>query len=120
MKKKLALILIAIMAVFMVAGCSNADDKDTAQTTEPSSTTETTVAATDQQKDLITEKKAKDIALKKVAGAKEADFTEFKLDKDDGRQEYEGKLVHDGKEYEFEIDAVSGDVLKWEEKALNK
>lgn len=122
MRKKFALVLIAVMAVVMAAGCSNGDD-DTANQTEPSTTVETTAKATDKQdsqQNLISEDKARDIAMKKVKGAKDSDITQFKLDKDDGRQEYEGKLVYDGKEYDFNIDAVSGEVLKWEEETVNK
>ena len=125
MRKKIALILVVVMAVFMIAGCSGNDDA--ANQTEPGAGTETTAAegadtndaATDQKQDLIGEKKAKEIALKKVKGAKESDIIKFKLDQDDGRQEYEGEIIYDGKEYDFEIDAISGDILSWEEETAN-
>lgn len=46
----------------------------------------------------------------------EAVITELKLDHDDGVQLYEGEAKQGGYEYEFEIDAYTGEFLKWEEK----
>ena len=40
---------------------------------------------------------------------------EASKDYDDGRQKYEGDIIYNQKEYEFEIDADTGDFLKWEE-----
>lgn len=57
--------------------------------------------------------KAGDIALKKVPGASSKNMS-IKLDYDDGRAVYEGKIVYNGLEYEFEIDASDGTVLSWE------
>ncbi len=59
--------------------------------------------------------RAKEIALEKVPGAT---VVEIELDiDDDGREaaKYEGELRKDGYEYEFEIDATSGRILKWEQ-----
>lgn len=59
--------------------------------------------------------RAKEIALEKVPGAT---VVEIELDiDDDGRDpaKYEGELRKDGYEYEFEIDASSGKILKWEQ-----
>lgn len=60
----------------------------------------------------ITEQEAKRIALAKVPGAQQIDI---KKDIEDGRTVYEGEIHHEKKEYEFEIDAVTGKILKWEE-----
>ena len=46
----------------------------------------------------------------------EALITELKLDHDDGVQLYEGEAKQGVYEYEFEIDAYTGEFLKWEEK----
>lgn len=56
--------------------------------------------------------KAKAAALNRWPGA---EVLELELDEDDGRAVYEGKLVKDGMEAEFDIDAVTGEILKWEE-----
>ncbi|MCO7123577.1 PepSY domain-containing protein [Ihubacter massiliensis] len=121
MRKKVTLLLAAVVAVLMIAGCSSGDDDKAAQQTQPPSSEQTTQAATSEsQQNLIGEQKAKEIALMKVEGAKESHITKFKLDKDDGRQEYEGEIVYNNREYDFEIDAVSGEILSWEDEAVNQ
>lgn len=62
----------------------------------------------------LTEEQAKELALAQVPGASSGDIQKFKTDYDDGRMEYEGKIVYDGMEYEFEIDAYSGAFRSWE------
>lgn len=64
--------------------------------------------------DYIGEEKARSIALGKVPGAQASHVRKVKLDCDDGRWEYEVEIVYNGMEYEGEIDAVSGEILKWE------
>lgn len=61
----------------------------------------------------IGEERAKAIALAEVPGAAEGDIRLY-LDYDDGRAVYEGSIIYDGMEYEFEIDAVSGSIVSWE------
>ena len=46
-------------------------------------------------------------------------ITEFKADKEDGRDVYEGEAVDGRYEYEFEIDAVTGAFLDWDVESLN-
>ena len=43
-----------------------------------------------------------------------SDHIFLRLDEDDGRMEYEGKLMEEDMEYEFKIDAYSGSVTEWE------
>ena len=57
---------------------------------------------------------AKAIALAQVPGASASDIWEFETDRDDGRIQYEGKIVYGGMEYEFEIDGYSGTIRNWE------
>ncbi len=66
----------------------------------------------------ITEERAKEIALEKVPGATEENIREFRKDFDDGRQEYQGKIIYDNTEYEFEIDAKTGEVITWESESV--
>lgn len=66
----------------------------------------------------ITAEKAKELALLKIPGAGEGDVWEFEADYDDGRLEYEGKIIYNGMEYEFEIDGNSGTILSWEEEPV--
>ena len=62
----------------------------------------------------VTEATAKKTALSRVSGATEKDIYERKLDYDDGRTEYEGKIIYGGMEYEFTINAATGAVTEWD------
>ena len=68
----------------------------------------------------VSEATAKQTAVARVSGATEKDIYEWKLDYDDGRPEYEGKIIYGGTEYEFTIDAASGNVTEWEAETLNR
>ena len=68
----------------------------------------------------VSEADAKKTALSRVSGATEKDIYEWKLDYDDGRPEYEGKIIYGGTEYEFAIDATSGTVTEWDAESLNR
>lgn len=52
--------------------------------------------------------------LVRVPGATVANVTEFNRDYENGRLEYEGEIHYNGYEYDFEIDADTGTVTKWE------
>ena len=62
----------------------------------------------------ISLEEARDIALARVEGATASNIS-IELDRDDGWYVYEGEIFYNGMEYEFEIDANSGNILKWEE-----
>lgn len=53
-------------------------------------------------------------ALGKVSGATERDIR-IELDYDDGRYKYEGDIIYNGIEYDFEIDADNGKIIEWSE-----
>lgn len=57
------------------------------------------------------------IALDKVPGATEQDIR-INLDYDDGRQKYEGDIIYEQMEYDFEIDANTGEVIEWSEERI--
>ena len=46
------------------------------------------------------------------------DIYEWKLDYDDGRTEYEGKIIYGGMEYEFTINAATGAVTEWDAESV--
>ena len=54
------------------------------------------------------------IALERVPGATDRDVR-IELDFDDGQYKYEGDIIHEQREYDFEIDANTGTVLEWSE-----
>ena len=60
----------------------------------------------------ISEADARTSALARVDGASDSDIR-IKLEKDDGRLIYEGKIIYNNVEYEFEIDASTGSFLEW-------
>lgn len=62
----------------------------------------------------VSEADAKQTALGRVSGATQKDIYEWQFDYDDGRPEYEGKIIYGGTEYDFTIDASSGAVIEWE------
>ena len=68
----------------------------------------------------VSEATAKQTAIARVSGATEKDIYEWKLDYDDGRPEYEGKIIYGGTEYEFTIDATSGTVTEWDAESLSR
>lgn len=54
------------------------------------------------------------LALERVPGAAPQDL-KIELDYDDAYYKYEGDIIYDQKEYEFEIDANTGEFLEWKE-----
>lgn len=62
----------------------------------------------------FSEADAKAAALERVPGATEQDLR-MELDHDDGKYIYEGDIIYQQMEYEFEIDANTGKFLKWSE-----
>ena len=134
MKKLLVLGMVVVMSLAVFAGCGQNDQNQGAeqqaqmQSQEQSAEQNNNQAAQDQQgtvvedgvvmdpseADLIGEEKAKKIALDRVDGAAAEDLKQFDLDYDDGRWVYEGEIYKGEWEYEFEINAESGDVISWE------
>lgn len=78
----------------------------------PQTTTTTTTGA------LIDEATAKLTAVNQVPGASTSDIYEWKLDYDDGRWEYEGKIIYNQMEFEFTIDAATGAVIEWDVESI--
>lgn len=62
----------------------------------------------------ISEAAAKQTALARVPGATTANIYKIKLDFDDGRWEYEGEIRYGAYEYEFTIDATTGNIIEWD------
>lgn len=64
----------------------------------------------------ITEEQARQIALAKVGlKAEDVPLMKIELDEDDGRVVYEAEFVFAGMEYEFDIDAETGEIIRYEE-----
>lgn len=99
----------------------NAGQQDTASSeagnSQNAGQNQTTGENTNAADVAITEEDAIQIALDRVPGASQEDV-KIKLDFDDGVYKYEGDIIHEQKEYEFEIDADTGTVLQWSEERL--
>ena len=67
--------------------------------------------------DYLSEQEVRGIALAKVPGATDSDIS-VHLEEDDGRLRYEGRIVYQGMEYEFEIDAYSGAIREWDAESV--
>lgn len=68
------------------------------------------VMGTADESGYIGAEKAESIAVEKAGGGT---LTSIELDVEDGVMVYEGELVKDGVEYEFDINAQTGEILKW-------
>ena len=68
--------------------------------------------------DYIGVDRAKEIALSH-AGLTDATFESAELDEDDGAMVYELDFIADGIEYEYEIDALTGKILKHQSEPIN-
>ena len=66
----------------------------------------------DIEKRLIGTARAMEIAQQEIGGGQ---VTSIKLDREHGRQVYEVEAIYNNYEYELEIDAQSGEILKWEQ-----
>lgn len=64
-----------------------------------------------------TEDEIRAIALARVPGATDSDITLY-LDEDDGRLQYEGRIIYQNMKYEFEIDAYSGAIRDWDAESV--
>ena len=66
----------------------------------------------------ISLERAREIALQRVPGASASNVYELHLDRDDGRLEYEGKIIYNAMEYDFTIDANTGNIIDWEAESI--
>lgn len=94
----------------------NVAPAESSNTTQTENTTGTTTNNNAPQTPTvaISEADAKKAALERVPGAAEQDLR-MELEYDDDRYVYEGDIYYQQKEYEFEIDANTGNFLKWSE-----
>ncbi len=65
----------------------------------------------------VSEADAKAAALARVEGASDSDIR-IQLQRDDGQLVYEGTIIYNNTEYDFEINAETGDFLSWEQDSV--
>ena len=76
-------------------------------------------ANTSDNVQLISVEKAKSIALAQVPGADESPLGEIDLDREHGRMEYEIEIFYNNSKYEYDIDAVTGEIVGSKVKKYN-
>lgn len=77
--------------------------------------TDGSVTTNEEKSKFLGEEKAKEIALKKANVTKESViFDKVELEQDDGVWQYEVDFKKDTTEYDTEINAIDGSILKWE------
>ena len=73
------------------------------------------IPTTGQSGDYIGQEKAKTIALNHAGvSASDASFVKVELDYDDGRAEYEVEFWSGNKEYDYDIDALTGEIRSYD------
>ena len=65
----------------------------------------------------VSEADAKAAALARVEGASDSDIR-IQLQRDDGQLVYEGTIIYNNTEYDFEINAETGEFLSWEQDSV--
>lgn len=107
MKKPLfAVLLIALLSITLLAGCAGSTPPSTESPTEAPASTELK---------RITAEEAEAIALKHAGvSAENVSRIRTEFDYDDGRPEYDIEFYADGREYDYEIHAETGDILRSE------
>ncbi len=131
MKKKLFIAAAALGISMTAAGCAGqasnetttttsataetTSDATTSAATESATATADTTASTSAAAKEITESEAKNIALK-AAGFAEADVTFKKVsqDLDDVIKKFEIEFIKDGKEYSYDINMATGEIISQE------
>lgn len=96
-------------------GQSTAQDDAAQQNTEQAGNAQNQQSgAVNNAEVAVSLEEASAIALEKVPGATENDLR-IELDYDDGRYRYEGDIIYQQVEYDFEINADTGEVIEWSE-----
>lgn len=105
-----SILVLGLLAVVLLAGCG----EQTAQTGAPAAAN-STAQATQPVVTYLTAEEAEAIALAHAgvsAGQAARIHTEF--DRDYGVAEYDVEFLYDGWEYEYEINAETGEILTWD------
>lgn len=75
-------------------------------------------AESQSEKSAVTEAEIKAKLIEKVPGSSEENIQEFHKEYDDGTEIYEGKIIFDNNEYEFEVNAKTGEIISWESESV--
>lgn len=120
--KKIIVCLLAIscFAVFIGGCAASGTESDVSETSLQTDTTQTTELAVASPTDsasstYIEESEAKTVALEHAEVTEsEVTYVNVKLDYDDGRTVYDIEFYTGNTEYDYEIDAYTGDILSYD------
>lgn len=87
------------------------------QTAAPTQTTAPAQPAAPAPSSGVSIDTARQTALARVPGATSSHIRIYQ-DYDDGRAVYEGKIIYNAMEYEFEIDAATGNITEWDAESI--
>ncbi len=110
-------IVCLLVATLFITGCSSSETENS--TTVPQSTHDTTTSgqnATDNpiENAAITKDAAKETALSHAGlTGKNVQRYESRLDRENGKQVYEIEFDYESYEYDYEIDAKTGEILQF-------
>ncbi|MBU3840185.1 MAG: PepSY domain-containing protein, partial [Candidatus Ruminococcus intestinipullorum] len=96
----------------MLEGVQNNQETQNTQNSQNTQNTESTQNTHHIEQDHVgvSVEQARELALARVPGASESDII-IELDYDDGRYKYEGDIIYNNRQYDFEIDANTGNFL---------
>ena len=119
--KKLSFIIIIALFSIGVTACKNSSSNNTGTNTGTNAGTNTEANTSINEGDntsvnnKITIEKAKEIALKHAGLTKaQVSFVRAERDIDDGIEKYDVEFNYDGKEYDYEISAIGGKIIKYD------
>ena len=103
MKKTLVAIMIVLLS--MLIGC------DFFYKRTSNNKNEIDIQSNKEEGNILSIEKIKEIALDKSGGG---NITKIEYDGEDRVKVYEGEVIKDKVKYDFEINAVTGEIIKWE------
>ena len=104
-----------VLAVATPSAGSNGNAANSNATSNPNTNVNTGATGSPAANGYIGEARAKEIALAHAGlSASQVSFYRTKLDYDHGRAEYEVEFWKDHTEYDYEIDAATGDILSFD------
>ena len=117
MRKNKIIAVVAVLSLFLV-GCDTTGNINNNGSSVGNTTQQDNNSATQNNTSnsgLISEEKAKEIALKHAGLTMDkVRFNYIKQEVDDGREEYNMEFVSNNKEYDYEINAKTGEIISYD------
>ena len=92
---------------------TSAEEEQTSENSQTADSGKSSGSSGNTSDGMISMEEAQNIALERVPGATAQDMS-IELDRDDGWYIYEGDILYNRMEYEFEIDGSTGAIIEWD------